>query len=381
MFKDSRTSSQRQHDNFYNIAEDKKKFETIISREKFIEKYKECRKATDGTIYSKAAYNEVLGNFFIDSLTGLVARDDTLETKVMLLMLRHHMREKHEADLPMIIMKNGQIQVWEPAKNEIVDIINKLPEVVDRVLLDQKGKLKDISYEGRDFTMQVYVNAARYMGYKVIPSKFDKFIVTEADVKDAGNKPKDLFIAQDIIEVLHKATDLHRGDAFTHGLEGRLLEVANVRRKEEGKKPLTDVKKAVFLEENVKGLIKVLSKEHKILSANKEEVSKLILEQVKINKDNRFAPLNKQSKAQEIGDDKIKKAKFNTLKEFGYKTEKTLGIKSKRVEKLEAESWQDKAGGNKKDIKQILQSEKSEKKAERKWSKKIEKSESSDRSI
>lgn len=77
MLKDAVTTSGMGHGSFYNINQDKEKFEPILSRKEFVKKYQEYRKETDGTEKEHVKYNEVLANFTPQSLVGLVARDNS----------------------------------------------------------------------------------------------------------------------------------------------------------------------------------------------------------------------------------------------------------------------------------------------------------------
>ena len=70
MFHDSVTTSGGLHDEFYNINTDKSKFEPVLSKKEFLDKYQSYRENTDNTSNEHTQYNEVLGNFFSESITG-----------------------------------------------------------------------------------------------------------------------------------------------------------------------------------------------------------------------------------------------------------------------------------------------------------------------
>lgn len=82
MYHDSKTLSGTLHNNFYNLGVDKNKFQPIIAIKKFLKEYKQYKKRTDGTQYEHTNYNEVLCNFFPESLTDLVANSNTVVNKL-----------------------------------------------------------------------------------------------------------------------------------------------------------------------------------------------------------------------------------------------------------------------------------------------------------
>ena len=49
MYHDSVATSQKNHEKFYNINEDEKKFQPVLSRKKFLSKYNKYRSETDNT--------------------------------------------------------------------------------------------------------------------------------------------------------------------------------------------------------------------------------------------------------------------------------------------------------------------------------------------
>ena len=134
MFRDSQTTSQILHKEYYNVNIDKKKFEPIISRAEFMEKYRDYVGKLDNPQLRDnlkdydlennfERYNEVLGNFFPESLMGVVGKDSSLETKCNLLLLKNEL-SKADRDLPMVLMNQGEIRVWKPELSEIADILN-----------------------------------------------------------------------------------------------------------------------------------------------------------------------------------------------------------------------------------------------------------------
>jgi hypothetical protein len=138
MFRDSQTMSQIQHSKFYNVNIDKKKFEPIISRTEFMEKYRDyVGKLENPELRDNLKdydneenferYNEVLGNFFPESLMGLVGKDSSMETKRDLLLLKN-LSTKQDQDLPMVLMDQGKIKLWKPDLNEIASILNSSKE-------------------------------------------------------------------------------------------------------------------------------------------------------------------------------------------------------------------------------------------------------------
>ncbi|WP_232505524.1 T4SS guanine nucleotide exchange effector RalF [Legionella clemsonensis] len=123
MFHDGMTSISHGHDNFYNASKDKHKFEPFLSRQEFMEKYKEhCADPRfNHPRYTK--YNEVNGNFFPESLIGLVGKNSNFDTKLKLYIAKYYLQNQHHLDLPMTLMVGGKVRIWKPDRSEIVGLL------------------------------------------------------------------------------------------------------------------------------------------------------------------------------------------------------------------------------------------------------------------
>lgn len=128
MFEDSGTTFQNEHEGLYNVHvnKDVEKFVPILSRDEFITKYKEYLINKYGGL-NAVIHNEVIGNFFPQSLIGLIALQQLAEDKYKLLALKYHLKKKYNIDLPMVFMKDGEIQVWSYNQREIAQLVHDIP--------------------------------------------------------------------------------------------------------------------------------------------------------------------------------------------------------------------------------------------------------------
>lgn len=185
---------------FFNLNIDKSKLEPILSREAFIKKYKEYRERTDGTSQEHTSYNEVLGNFYPESLAGLVSQRDTPQNKLKLLSLKNMVYEKHGIDLPMTFLNNGKMVSWQPSLKEVEELIS----FAKSNFLDQSS-VKDVASD---------------LGYQFSPAK-------KVSIKSLTPKFKDKASAREVIDFVSDITDIPKGGKFTHGIAGRLTKIIN----------------------------------------------------------------------------------------------------------------------------------------------------------
>lgn len=179
MLTDSHTSFQYDHDGFYTVTKDKAKFEPIISRNLFIEKYREFRKWRDSLTEDEAIqkhvlwkHNEVIGNFFPNSLVGIVADAKTDGKKLKLLALHQYLKTQKNLDLPMIIMDKGKIELWIPNLQEIDLLANGIPE-----LLNSNSCLPTLKKQPMQIQNNIYQAFLKALGYqlsKSLRNKLDK---------------------------------------------------------------------------------------------------------------------------------------------------------------------------------------------------------------
>lgn len=260
MFKDSQTMSQALYDEYHNINIDKKKFEPILSRKKFIDEYRDYMEKAynpelrdDKRNYENAEYyeryNEVLGNFFPESLVGIIGKDTSLETKKKLLHLKTVL-SKHDENMPMVLMDKGQVKVWTPDLNEIANILNH-----------QKGEILKYTKENPEANaselLQQYAND---LGYQIDDINFYKPLT--AQNIHLNNQFE--FKADEIIDYLSQVTDIPKGGSFSYGIEGRLLEVVNQKLESDGKEKVNDLNTTVIEEKDIQNLVSMLDKEMKL---------------------------------------------------------------------------------------------------------------------
>jgi hypothetical protein len=272
MFRDSQTMSQINHSNYYNVNIDKKKFEPIISRTEFMDKYREYREKLanpelrDGAKnyeleQSFEAYNEVLGNFFPESLVSLVGKDSSLETKGKLLFLKNLLSERGQ-DLPMVLMDKGQIKVWNPSLHEIAEILN-----------DTKSKIeKDAAQYNLGTREELLKEHAKNLGFTLDDIPFG----TPITAKHLKVNNQYEFKANEIIDYLSEVTKIPKGGTFSYGIEGRLLEVVNQKLKSEGQEPVKDLKGVILNKKDVENLVTFLNAEMKTSKDHKEMSSQEI---------------------------------------------------------------------------------------------------------
>lgn len=283
MFRDSQTLSQFDHGQYYNINIDRKKFEPIISRTEFIEKYRDYRNkvkhaelrdtSRDYENEGDLGYNEVLGNFFPESLIGLVGRDSTLETKRNLLLMKNVV-SKQDLDLPMVLMDHGEIKVWNPSLQEIAEIINVSKDKITNDL------------QAEDDQNTILIEFANNIGFTLKNIDFDTSVTP--DHLKINNKFE--FKANEIIDYLSKITQVPKGSAFSYGIHGRLLEVVNKRLISENEEKTSDLKSVVLNKKDVENLISLLddemltkNKDHRLItSAELKKCSEAIVNNINI---------------------------------------------------------------------------------------------------
>lgn len=247
MFKDSQTVSQALYNDFHNVTIDKKKFEPILSRNDFMLKYKAYREKA----YT-SPYNEVLANFFPESLIGIVGRDDSLDTKRKLLHLKAILG-KNRQNMPMVLMDKGQVLTWTPDLNEVANIINH----------HKANILKYVENHPEEAPSQLLQQFAEDLGYKIDSIDFYQPLSAK---NLALNNPFE-FKAKEVIDYISKITDLPKGGLLSYGIEGRLLEVVNQRLVNDGKEKIQDLKASTLEEPDIDHLISKLDREMAVKNA------------------------------------------------------------------------------------------------------------------
>ncbi len=247
MYHDSVTTSQVNHEKFYNVNEDKAKFEPILSKKDFLNKYKDYRAATDNTNKEHVKYNEVLGNFFPESMCGLVAKDNSPDNKLKLLEAKQLLSEKHGVDLPMIIMDRGKVNVWQPDLNELSGLLNYSKTKIEKIAT------KDIG-ESKESLLQSFI---KNLGFSAAIEDFSKQISSQ----NISPLNKNDTTAKELVDFLHENTGIPKGGKFTHGIEGRLITILNTKHKEEGLEQVKNLANLIINKKDVNNLVCILDKE------------------------------------------------------------------------------------------------------------------------
>lgn len=104
-------------------------------------------------------HNEIIGNFFHESLVGLVAETDTPENKLQLLALHNFMKHVAQKDLPMAILNKGQI-VWRPDLKEVARLANEIPAFANLRRVGIKNKPKSEQHK-------IYQEFLNQLGYQL----------------------------------------------------------------------------------------------------------------------------------------------------------------------------------------------------------------------
>ncbi|HAU1531854.1 TPA: hypothetical protein F8S29_00535 [Legionella pneumophila] len=301
MFRDSQTMSQALYDEYHNINIDKKKFEPIISRKEFMEKYRDyIEKINNPELRDNSKnyeieqeferYNEVLGNFFPESLMGIVGKDSSIDTKRNLLLAKNLLSSKHDQDVPMVLMDKGAIKVWNPDLKEIADIINASKDKI-------KSDAEKFNAGTPDELLKEFANN---LGFTLDNVSFNTPITPEH--LKVNNKYE--FKANEIIDYLSEITHLPKGSAFTYGIEGRLLEVVNQRLENEGKERVKDLKAAILNKNDVENLVSLLDHEistkdsnHKLMTKTElKEFSEAVVSNINMKRTGNEADLAKVDK-------------------------------------------------------------------------------------
>lgn len=250
MFYDSGTVSSNLNTNcFFNVNIDKKKFEPILSRQDFLKKYRAFMEKVDNfdlrddrNDYTKAEdyrYNEVLCNFFPESLIGLIGRDTDPVTLLNLLILRHHKRIEDNQDLPMAIMNNGRSCIWQPTVNDIITLLNV-----------SKENIKELA------SNDTLITLAKNIGFTLIINNFDD-IITPLNL--IINNDFD-FKASELMKCLSSMAGISKGDSSC-GIKVRLLNIINKKLLDEGSEPVRHLSNTFIKETDIKNLISLLGKE------------------------------------------------------------------------------------------------------------------------
>ncbi len=249
MYHDSVTVSGTQHGEFYNIKDDKSKLEPIISKRDFMDKYRDYRESTDGTDKEHTQYNEVLANFFPESVAGLVGKDNSNETKLKLLAAKHIMQKEYGYDLPMTIMEKGEVKIFEPTLEEVAELLNSKFAEVEKVIEKNPEKTRE----------EVISSFANNIGFDLDISDYSQGI----SASNLSLKGQNEVTVDELTSYLSEVTGMQKGSRFAYGIEGRLTEVINIRRKEDGLPEITDIKNHIVQTQDVENLVSLLDKELK----------------------------------------------------------------------------------------------------------------------
>jgi len=123
MFKDSVTVSKAADPEYHNINLDKKKFEPIISKKEFIEKYKKYYNEEQ----NRTEYNEIVANIFPNSLLGITISDKAFNlnaSKLSALAAQFKIKNEYGIELPLFLYQKGKMVEFKPTKEEILSILN-----------------------------------------------------------------------------------------------------------------------------------------------------------------------------------------------------------------------------------------------------------------
>jgi len=311
MYHDAVTASgTTQHDNFYNINVDKDKLEPIISKKEFLGKYREYRTTADRSARGHVKYNEVLGNFFPESLTGLVAQKNTPENKLKLLAAKHYFLMQNISDLPMVIMDKGKVKTWSPDLAEI----SKLLEYSKAKIAQEASKHPDKTKE------QLLTEYASSLGYVVNVENFNTKITPD----NISILNKNECAGKDVIDLIHEATGIPKGGKFSYGIEGRLAEVVNQRLEHDGLPKVNNLKNAVINKQDIENLVSILNDEiaiknpqHKPLSKKEvQELSSAILVGVHDTRHNKnLKEVDIESISKKLSNH-LPNSKFSKIREF-----------------------------------------------------------------
>jgi hypothetical protein len=248
MLKDSGTQSPYNHTGYYNINQDKESFQPVISKKEFMETYKQYR--NDPNVPAEAhhgfKYNEILANFFPESLTGLVMSKDTPENKLKLLTAKQFLSTKHDLDLPMVIINEGKVQTWTPDMAEVRELVN--------LSRDKISALKKVPDDAKKLKLENFVQD---LGFSLKIKDFNQ----EISPQDIVILNKNEFSKKEVINFLHDLTAMPKGGKFTYGIEGRLMEVVNNRLESEGLSKVNSLDNVILHKQDVKNLVSMLDKE------------------------------------------------------------------------------------------------------------------------
>jgi hypothetical protein len=294
MYHDSATTSGTNHhpEKFFNISEDKAKFQPIRSKKEFLDKYKQYRAETDRTAREHTKYNEILANFFPESIAGLVAQTPSIENKILLLEAKQLLSEKYGLDLPMVIMEQGRVNTWTPNLTEVSELLNASKESIERLSVNSNRSKEEL--------LQKFCSN---LGFGVEVKDFAQTIRPQ----DITVLNKNELTSKELIKFMYKVTDIPEGGKFSYGITGRLQAVVNKRLESEGLKKINNLEEAIISKEDIANLVNALQEEvasknpaHKKM--NERELSKFCDSVMSRIHDSRIRP-----KSQELDIEDIKK--------------------------------------------------------------------------
>lgn len=245
MFHDSQTITSMNHDDFYNCNSDKHKFEPIISRQDFIRKYRDYLQNHSEQAAELGNYNEVIGNFYPHGLKAIVGKDQSFETCLQLLIVRHQ-AAVNGYDLPMLIMDQAKILLWQAPKVDIVSILNEYKPVI----IKKAGSCSSLPI---DLMKQL----ADDCGYELNIEDFEDQITTE----NIRVKTINHFEYDDVIDYLSAITGMKKGGAFCFGQSGRLMAAINHNRIQSGHAKVKSSKDLTVSAEDLRRFILELDSE------------------------------------------------------------------------------------------------------------------------
>jgi hypothetical protein len=177
----------------------------------------------------------------------------------------------------------GQISIISPVTPELITEFNRIHDLTNRkekIEALEKMKVKD-NIEVQKQMVVFYAQEGQWGKIKElfasVPtySETDRTIMKESLEQGCGlagnNKiPSDiislirantLLNAEHLINYLSAITGLSKGGSFTYGVKGRLLEVVNIRRHEDGKDKIENLQANKLDEKDVKNLVSLLDRE------------------------------------------------------------------------------------------------------------------------
>lgn len=134
-------------ENFHNIiAYNSERLDTLY-KEKFISEFQKVWKnqILKNPDFSNMEDNEVMANLFPEALLGISIQKGPHQ-KINALADKYYVSEKYGYDLPIVIVADGKLEVWNPKLNEIKELISLNKEEQSNIAelgftLDKNGEI------------------------------------------------------------------------------------------------------------------------------------------------------------------------------------------------------------------------------------------------